>query len=62
MQELVDKIYGVENEIIDRAKQRFKVVNTKMSQMADRLDVEADDEYTSDKKKVDQLRNQISNF
>ena len=62
MQELVDKIYGVENEIIDRAKQRFKVVNTKMSQMADRLDVEADDEYTLDKKKVDQLRNQISNF
>ena len=30
MQELVDKIYGVESEIIDRAKKRFKVVDPKM--------------------------------
>ena len=30
MQELVDKIYGVESEIIDRAKKRFKIVDPKM--------------------------------
>ena len=27
MEELIDKIYGVESEIVERAKQRFVVAN-----------------------------------